>query len=64
MMSGPRPDIDERGYYSHTHAARLLGIDKKTLYRWRKEGRIKSRPQKFTKVPKYSGKDLLNLFYS
>lgn len=61
-MSGARPDIDPRGRYNESDAARLLGVNRCTLYRWRQAGIISPRPQKHTGRPRYVGADLLELF--
>lgn len=61
-MAGPRPDIDPRGKYSETQAARLLGVNRSTLYRWKRLGYIKPRPQRHNGWPRYLGRDLLTLF--
>lgn len=62
-MSGNRPDIDPKGYYNESDAARRLGINRSTLWRWRKAGRIKPKGERDSKRPKYLGQDLINLFY-
>ena len=62
-MSGDRPQIDPKGNYNESDAARRLGINRSTLWRWRKQGRIKPTAERDSKKPKYRGKDLLDLFY-
>lgn len=61
-MSGARPKIDPMGKYNETDAAKLLGVDRSTLYRWRKKGYIKVCTKCKTKKPRYKGSDLLRVF--
>ena len=63
-MSGDCPNIDPKGRYNESDAARCLGINRSTLWRWRKQGRIRPKHERLTRRPKYSGADLLALFYS
>ena len=37
-MTNTRPNVVMNGKYSFAEAAFLLGVDRKTIYRWRKQG--------------------------
>lgn len=66
-LSGARPDIDERGMYNATDASRLLGISRRQFYRYLRAGDIRpviGKKMISVKTPRYSGKDLLELFYA
>ncbi|MCI9055549.1 MAG: helix-turn-helix domain-containing protein [Muribaculaceae bacterium] len=58
-MTSRRPDIDPRGKYNTTEAARVLGVARSTIQRWRNKGLIKPRVQKHCLRPRYLGSDLL-----
>lgn len=37
-MTNTRPNVAKNGQYSFEQAAILLGVDRRTIYRWRKLG--------------------------
>ena len=61
MISTP-PDIHPRGRYNSVQASKALGINRTTLNRWVKQGRIIPQPQKSSPRLIYLGKDLLAIW--
>jgi len=61
-MTHTRPRVALDGHYSITEAAGLLGIDRKTLYRWRQLGYIKTKQHRFTKLPFVDGREILKVY--
>lgn len=61
-MTDRYPDIDPRGRYNETQAAKKLGVNRSTLYRWKRKGIIKPSIQKHNGWPSYLGRDLLKLY--
>lgn len=65
MLTSLPPDIHPEGKYNAKETAKLLGINRRTLYRWVKSGRMKPpRISRATRKPRFSGKDLLTLWRS
>ena len=45
-----------------TEAATLLGVDRKTIYRWRKCGYLKTKIHRFNRRPFILGREILKLY--
>lgn len=61
-MTTTRPHVALEGRYSLADAARILEVDRKTIYRWRKCGYLKEKKHRFNKRPFILGRDLLRIF--
>lgn len=61
-MIGERPNIDPRGRYSAAQAGELLGVNKATVDRWGREGKLPRRISKVNGRIRYVGSDLLKLW--
>lgn len=54
-MTAERPEVSLQGLYTGREAARRLGVDRHTLTRWKRSGRLVP----FTDTGKYRGKDIV-----
>ena len=45
-----------------TEAARLLGVDRKTIWRWRDCGYMKSKVHRYNKQPFVTGREILKMY--
>jgi len=55
--------MEEKRFYSTSEVANLFKINRVTVYRWAKEGKIKAYPVgKHFKIPRYEVKRLLEEF--
>ena len=61
-MIGKRPEIDPRGRYSAAQAGELLEVNKATVDRWGREGKLPRRISKVNGRIRYVGADLLKLW--
>jgi predicted site-specific integrase-resolvase len=61
-MTNTRPDVIKDGRYSMTETAYLLQIDRKTLYRWRKIGMIRTKKYRHCDRDYVPGREILKLF--
>lgn len=61
-MTNTRPRVALDGQYSMTEAAALLKVDRKTIYRWRTSGYIKTKIHRYTKLPFLEGREILKVF--
>ena len=61
-MTTTRPQIPASGQYSMSEAAKLLGIDRKTLYRWRKCGYFKTKIRRVNKQPYAEAMEILKMY--
>lgn len=61
-MTNTRPNVVLEGHYSMTEASSLLGVDRKTIYRWRKCGYLKTRSYRHSKMPYVLGRDLTRIY--
>ena len=62
-MTNKRPHVTMDGRYSFAEAAAILGVDRKTIYRWRKMGYLpETAPRKVNKRPVILGKHILRVF--
>lgn len=60
MMTAVLPDnLKPQGLYNESEAARLLGVNRSTLQRWRQAGKIKVRYRRINGLPVYRGADLI-----
>ena len=58
-----RPHVSLDGHYSFAEAAELLGVDPRTIYRWRKLGYLpETRSRRFNKRSYILGKHILRAF--
>lgn len=61
-MTNTRPRIPLDGHYTMTETADLLGVDRKTIYRWRQDGYLKE-TQRRRRPGKYIlGREILKFF--
>ena len=62
-MTNTRPKVAADGHYSFTETAMLLGVDRKTIYRWRKLGYLpETRSRRFNRHSYVLGKHILIAF--
>jgi len=62
-MTNIRPRVSPEGRYSFTETAELLGVDRCTIYRWRKQGYLpQTAPRKVNHRPVILGKHILRIF--
>lgn len=62
-MTNIRPRVSPEGRYSFQDAADLLGVDRSTIYRWRKLGYLpQTAPRKVNRRPTILGKHILRVF--
>ena len=54
-MTADRPDVSPQGLYTGREAAKRLGVDRHTLTRWKRSGRLVP----YTDNGKYRGKDIV-----
>lgn len=57
-MTAERPDVSPHGLYTGREAARRLGVDRHTLTRWRRTGRL----EPSTDDGRYRGRDLVRIW--
>ena len=50
------------GHYSVTEAAAILGVDRKTIYRYRQNGYMKEKHHRYNKRPFVTGREILKIF--
>lgn len=61
-MTTKRPRVALDGHYSVTEVADMLEVDRKTIYRWRKCGYLKSQRQRHSTRAVILGREILKLF--
>ena len=61
-MTTTRPRVALDGHYSMTGAAAILAVDRKTVYRWRQLGYLKTKISRFTKQPYVEGREIVKVF--
>jgi predicted site-specific integrase-resolvase len=61
-MISSKPQIELRGRYSITEAARALMVDRKTLYRYRDNGDITVNYRKINSRPFIYGSELIKVW--
>ena len=62
-MTHTRPKVSPEGRYLFTEAAELLGVDRRTIYRWRKLGYLpETAPRKVNRRSYVLGKHILRVF--
>ena len=61
-MTTSRPHVTLDGRYSMTEAAVLLGVNRKTIYRWRECGYLKTKIRRINKLPYVEGREILKIF--
>lgn len=54
-MTAERPAVSPQGLYTGREAARRLGVDRHTLTRWKREGRLVP----YTANGRYRGRDIV-----
>jgi len=57
-----RPHVALDGQYSLTETANLLKKDRKTIYRWRKCGYLKTKTHRYNKRPFVLGREILRIY--
>ena len=62
-MTNTRPRVVADGHYSVAEAAALLGVDRKTIYRWRKQGYLpETKPRRVNRRSYILGKYITRAF--
>ena len=61
-MITTRPEVDYKGNYSQSQAAKALGIDRHTVARYVKQGHLKTRVRRFDRKPVIPGSEILKLW--
>ena len=62
-MTHTRPRVAMDGTYSFAEAAEILGVDPKTIYRWRKLGYLpETKPRRVNRRSYVLGKHILRVF--
>lgn len=61
-MITTRPQVEYTGNYTQIQAARALGIDRHTIARYIKRGRIKAQVRKIDKKMIIKGSDILRVW--
>jgi predicted site-specific integrase-resolvase len=61
-MTAEEPKISPNAKYSCTQAAKLLGVDIKTLYRWRKNGLVKEGIRRCNGLPFIKGSEIKRIW--
>jgi len=58
-----RPHVSLDGHYSFVEAADLLGVDRRTIYRWRKLGYLpETKSRRFNRKSYILGKHIIRAF--
>lgn len=63
-MTNKKPSVTLDGHYSMVEAAKLLGVDRRTIYRWRKSGYLKTRTYRYSVRPFIIGREIIKIFSS
>jgi hypothetical protein len=61
-MTNKRPSVSLDGRYSMTETAGFLGVDRRTIFRWRQSGYVKSRKFKHCNRPFILGRDIIRIY--
>ena len=61
-MTTNRPHVALDGQYSMTEAALILEVNRKTIYRWRECGYLKTKKHRYNKRPFILGREILKIF--
>lgn len=62
-MTNTRPHVALEGHYSFEEAAVLLGVDRRTIYRWRKMGYLpETKPRRVNRRSYILGKHIARAF--
>ena len=62
-MTHTRPKVSPEGRYSFEETADLLGVNRCTIYRWRKQGYLpQTAPRKVNRRPCILGKHILRIY--
>ena len=61
-MTTSRPRVVLDGQYSMSDAARILGVDRKTIYRWRACGYMVTKKHRYTSRPFVLGREILKMY--
>lgn len=62
-MTNTRPRVAMDGHYNFEEAASLLGVDRRTIYRWRRLGYLpETKPRKVNRRSYILGKYILRVF--
>lgn len=62
-MTNTRPRVAMDGQYSFAETALLLGVDRKTIYRWRKLGYLpETKPRRINRRSYILGKYIVRAF--
>ena len=61
-MVNETPQVTTTGHYNVSQTAKLLGIDRKTLYRHTAARHIKCHRHKYTNQPFYIGSDIVRFW--
>jgi excisionase family DNA binding protein len=61
-MTSTRPNVALDGHYSISEAASLLGVHRKTIYRWIGNGYMKKRSYRHSRRPFVVGTEIIKIF--
>lgn len=62
MMTSVEPRVHPDGRYNVTETAKLLGIDRATVYRWMKNGKLKNGYRRCDMRPFFRGIEILKVW--
>lgn len=61
-MTNNRPHVALDGQYSMTEAAALLKVSRRTIYRWKDCGYLKTKKHRYNNRPFILGRDILRIY--
>ena len=61
-MTTRRPRVALDGHYSMAETASILDVDRKTIYRWRQLGYLRTRHYRHNKLPFVLGREIVRLY--
>ncbi len=62
MITTTRPEVEYKGNYTQTQAAKALGVDRHTIARYVKKGYLKCKVRRFDQKTVIPGSEILKLW--